>query len=388
MLSCSKHPVFRKSGPCFVILLIFLTLLGTVSCQANSQLTPTALAQATVVPPTATAVDPVEPVTDEPIDPTAVEPTDLPPATETQMPSATPPPTATSSPTMTATPVPTETPLPSPTPVPTLPAPPWLSYLNLFREMADLPPLSDREALNIGSDLHSHYMVVNDDPIAHDEDKENPYYAEAGNQAAMNGNLFATSQLEANYIWSINFWVSAPFHLISMLDPVLEMVGYGIHNEAIGETQMAAVLDVDSYPDGSTDGIEYPIMFPGNGSETWVVRHSMYEWPYPLGNCPGYTTPTGPPIVLFLGDGSRIPNVTSHRFAKGDQVLESCLFDETTYHNDDPYAEGVGRTILGDTDAIVIMPRYELPVDETYSVQVTADGETYTWSFRTGRPPD
>jgi len=254
--------------------------------------------------------------------------------------------------------------------------------------MAYLPPLSDREALNIGSGLHSHYMVVNDDPIGHDEDKDNPHYAEAGNRAAMNGNLFATSQLDANYIWSINFWVSAPFHLISMLDPTLEMVGYGIHNEAIGETQMSAVLDIDSYPEGSADGVEYPIMFPGNGSETWVVRHSMYEWPYPLGNCPGYTTPTGPPIVLLLGDGSRTPNVTSHRFAKGDQVLESCLFDETNYHNDVPYDEGVGRTILGESDAIVIMPRYELPVDETYTAQVTVDGETYTWSFRTRYPPD
>jgi hypothetical protein len=203
-----------------------------------------------------------------------------------------------------------------------------------------------------------------------------------------NSNIFATSQLEADYVWSINFWVSAPFHLISMLDPTLEMVGYGIHNEATGETQMAAVLDVDSYPEGPADGVEYPLMFPGNGSETWVVRHSLYEWPYPLGNCPGYTTPSGPPIVLLLGDGSRIPNVTSHRFAKGDQVLESCLFDETNYRNDDSYAEGVGRTILDGRDAIVIMPRYQLPIDETYTVQVTVDGETYTWSFRTRRGPD
>jgi hypothetical protein len=254
--------------------------------------------------------------------------------------------------------------------------------------MADLPPLSDREALNIGSRLHSHYMVVNDEPIAHRQDKDNPHFDEAGNQAAKNSNIFATSQLEADYIWSINFWVSAPFHLISMLDPTLEMVGFGTHSEELGDTQMAAVLDVNSYPEGPDDGIEYPLMFPGNGSETWVVRHSLYEWPYPLGNCPEFTAPSGPPIVLLLGDGSRTPNVTSHRFAKGDQVLESCLFDETNYRNDDPYAEGVGRKILDGSDAIVIMPRHQLPIDETYTVQVTVDGETHTWSFRTRRGPD
>ena len=336
MSSCSQHLVSRKIGSFFVLLLISLALLGAVACQGNSQATSPAISKVTAVSPTATAVDPVEPATAEPIDPTAIVPTDLPSATATKIPSATPPPTATSIPTVIATPVPTETLHPSPTPVPTPPAPQWLSYLNRFRAMANLPPFSDREALNLGSRLHSQYMVVNDKPIAHGEDKNNPYYDEAGDQAAENSNIFATSQLEADYIWSINFWVSAPFHLISMLDPTLEMVGYGTHNEAIGEIQMAAVLDVDSYPQARIDGIEYPLMFPGSGSVTWVVRHSLYEWPYPLGNCPEYTTPSGPPIVLILGDGSRIPNVTSHRFAKGDQVLESCLFDETNYRNDDP----------------------------------------------------
>ncbi len=253
--------------------------------------------------------------------------------------------------------------------------------------MANLPPLSDREAYTLGSSLHSRYMVVNDAPIAHRQDKKNPLYDIAGDQAAKNGNIFATSQTEADYLWSVNFWVSAPFHLIGMLDPRLQEVGYGDHNEDIGDVNMAAVLDIRSDPRRANAGTEYPIYFPGDGSETWVVRHSMFEWPDPYGSCPGYSRPSGPPIVLLLGDGSRTPKVTNHRFARGDQPLDSCLFDETSYRNPDQFALKTGKTILDLNDAIVIIPREQLPINEEYTVQVTVDGQTYTWSFTTRKGP-
>ena len=108
----------------------------------------------------------------------------------------------------------------------------------------------------------------------------------------------------------------------------------------------------------------------------------------PYGSCPGFSRPSGAPIVLLLGDGSLTPRVTSHRFAKGDQPLESCLFDQTSYRNDNSFAQEVGRTILDESDAIVIIPREPLPIDETYTAQVVANGETYTWSFQTRKGPD
>ena len=239
----------------------------------------------------------------------------------------------------------------------------------------------------MGSGLHSRYMVVNDDPIAHDEDRDNPLYDEAGDQAARNGNLFATDQMEADYVWGFRFWVSAPFHLIRMLDPRLEEVGYGEYREKIGSTNMAAVLDIGSDPREATGDTEYPIFFPGDGSETWIVRHKLPEWPETFGSCPGYTRPTGPAIVLLLGDGSLTPQVTNHRFARGDEPLESCLFDETSYRTENVYAQEAGRNILDKNDAVVIMPREPLAIDETYTVQVTVNGETYTWSFSTRGEP-
>jgi len=253
--------------------------------------------------------------------------------------------------------------------------------------MAGLEIVTDWEPYTIGSKSHSHYMVINDAAIAHSQDPDNPYFDPAGDQAARNGNIFATSQLEANYIWSINFWASAPFHLIGILDPNLNRVGYGDYMEDGGDVNMAAVLDIGSDP-GEKNEVNYPVMFPGPNSSTWIVRHSLYEWPDPVGSCPGYTRPTGAPIVLFLGDGSGTPQVENHRLALGDILLETCIFDESSYRNFDPYAEQVGRTILNHNDAIVIIPRSPLAADSTYTAQVTADGKTYTWQFNTIKRPN
>ena len=60
-----------------------------------------------------------------------------------------------------------------------------------------MPPLNEDESLTYGSQWHSRYMVVNDRPIAHAEDRANPLYDPAGHQAGINSNIFATSQFEA-----------------------------------------------------------------------------------------------------------------------------------------------------------------------------------------------
>lgn len=309
--------------------------------------------------------------------PQPVEPTEA-PAEDVPAPTATPQP-----------PEPTATPLPEPTATPiVVPGPAWLTMFNKVRDLAHLPHIPASAALTTGSQWHSRYMVVNDEPIAHKEDINNPLYDEAGDIAAINGNIFATSQTEANYEWGINFWVSAPFHLVPMLHPRLQTAGYGDYVEAVGDTNMAAVMDVRSEREGEADGIEYPIFFPADGSSTWVVRHSLFEWPDPIGSCPGFSRPAGAPIVVQFGDGSITPNVSSFTMAMGSTPIEVCMFNESTYRNSNAYAEGVGRTTLDGQDAVVLMPRQPLAADAEYTVQLVANGETYTWSFKTiKRPP-
>ena len=268
------------------------------------------------------------------------------------------------------------------------PAVEWLRYLNLFRQIGDLPPLVEAEPLTYGSQWHSRYMVINDTPIAHSEVEGNALYDPAGDQSARHGNIFATPQIEADYTWPIHFWISAPFHLVPIIDPALESVGFGHHNQEAGNFKMASVLDVRSNLAEGPVEASYPVYFPGDGAATWVVRHSLYEWPDALSSCPGYARPSGPPLVLQLGDGSLQPSVSSHAVYADDQLRESCLFDETSYSNPDPWAQSTGRAILDERDAVVIMPRHPLAVDKTYRVEVTADGQSYSWQFTTQRGPE
>ncbi|MCA9902129.1 MAG: CAP domain-containing protein [Ardenticatenaceae bacterium] len=263
----------------------------------------------------------------------------------------------------------------------------WLTYLNYFRSMGDLEPLQNSAALTNGSQLHSRYMVLNDDPISHNESHSNPLFTPEGNQAAKNGNIFATTQIEADYRWAINFWVSAPFHLVNILDPTLATVGYGEYHAQNGTFKMAAVLDVLSEKGNSEATVSYPLYFPAPDSSTWIVRESLYEWPDPLTSCPGYSRPTGSTVVLQLGDGSGTPRVTSYALSVNGQVVPSCLITEANYTNPDPFAQRTGRKVLGDQDAIVIIPRSPMLANSTYTVHIVANGQSYDWSFSTTNSP-
>ncbi|MEZ4516123.1 MAG: CAP domain-containing protein [Chloroflexota bacterium] len=338
--------------------------------------TDTPVTERPTLPPPAVAA-----VASATLPPTEPPPTALPTPTTTAESTVTPPPPATNTP----VPPPTE---PPPTPTAEAIYPAWLNYLNRFRTMGGLAPLSEQAALTLGSELHSQYMVVNDAAVSHEEDPGNPFYNEAGDQAARNGNVFATSMVEADYVWGINFWASAPFHLVPMLSPRLERVGFGDYNEAGGSVGMAAVLDVRSERNTGTTAPGYPLLFPGDGSTTWIGRHNLFEWPDPLTSCPGYARPSGPPIVIQLGDGDIVPIVGGHALLMGDTPVDTCLFDETTYTNPDIWAEKTGRQILDNQDAIVIIPRSPLVAGETYTAQVEVNGQRYTWQFNAVASPD
>jgi|GEM_PF-745737 len=325
-------------------------------------------AKATVVPEEPPPIATLEPAVTP--SPTAAPPTATPAPTATLLPTATPLPTATLLPTAE----------PSPTP---LPEPEWLIYLNSLRDIGGLHHLTDDVFLSEASRAHAAYMVLNDDPIAHRQDVNNPHYNKEAARVAPKANLFATSLPTGNYDWSMNFWVSAPFHILQVIDPELQTVGYGQFRDTNGSVQMAGVLDVALAPRARLAPDVFPLYFPADGGETWILRLSLYEWPESYGNCPGYSNepPSGPTIVLQLGSGETTPRVTNYRFLQGSVVLESCIFDETTYLNPNPYAQQQGRTILNERDAVVLIPFKPLEVGKTYTVYIEVNGQAHNWSF-------
>ncbi|WP_376791193.1 CAP domain-containing protein [Thermoflexus sp.] len=258
--------------------------------------------------------------------------------------------------------------------------PEWLSRLNAYRAMAGLPPVAENPEWNEGCSQHARYMVKND-VITHREDPNNPWYTPEGDTCGRNANVMVSSNATASDAYAIDVWMQAPFHAVGMLDPRLMRVGYGSYREADGGWQMGAALDVIRGLGTSVAGVSLPIRWPGDGSTTSLRAFRVGEYPDPLAHC-RYTAPTGVPILLLLGTGSLTPNVTAHSLKRDEVPVEHCVFDETTYTNPtDPNQQQLGRLILDSRDAIVILPKDPLSPGSRYTVSVTVNGQTYTWSF-------
>ncbi len=282
-----------------------------------------------------------------------------------------------------ATPTPTTTPTPLPTPTPTATPQPgleWLDYVNQFRALANLPHLTENPTWSAGGVLHGRYMVKND-VITHAEDPTNPWYTAEGDAAGRNGNVAVSSSVNTSDRFAIDLWMTGPFHAIGIIDPQLSQTGFGSYREAIGAWRMGATLDVLRGLGALPPGTTFPIFFPKEGGQMWLTRYNGNEAPDPLTSCPGYSAPSGPPVMLQLGSGNVTPNVTASSFLRDGQPLEHCIFDETNYVNNNGSLQSLGRSVLNGRDAIVIMPRSPLVSGSTYTASVTTNGNTYTWSF-------
>jgi uncharacterized protein YkwD len=256
----------------------------------------------------------------------------------------------------------------------------WLEAVNYYRAMAGLPSVTENVTYSDGTWKHARYMVKND-YIGHSEDPANPWYTPEGLQAAQSSNLMVSSNVNTTDEDAISLWMSGPFHALGIIDPALHEAGFGSYRENIGSYRMGAALDVirglGSIPGGTT----FPIYFPKDGAYTPLLSHSG-ESPSPLTSCPGYSAPSGSPIILQIGDGSQTPTVTAHSLLENGAAKDHCIFDETNYCNPDSGSQSLGRSILDSRDAIVIMPRHPLVAGAEYTVSITVNGSTYTWSFR------
>jgi hypothetical protein len=268
-----------------------------------------------------------------------------------------------------------------------MPAPgDWLAYVNYYRALACLPAVTENAAYSDGDRKHAKYMVKNDF-IGHSESSLLPYYTPEGAAAAAVSNVMASQDVNATDNYAIDLLMRGPFHAVGILDPKLQQVGFGSYREADGGWQMAAALNVLSGLGSSPPAsVTYPVMWPANGLTVNLRSYTGFESPDPLASCPGYTAPSGLPIILQLGAGNAIAfggasPVTAFSFKQGAATLESCEFDENNYQNPDSNSQNLGRAVLSTRDAIVIVPRNPLTPGATYTVSVTANSQVYTWSF-------
>ncbi len=258
--------------------------------------------------------------------------------------------------------------------------PDWLTYINSMRALASLPPLALNAAWSDGAAKHARYMVKND-YIGHDEDPTNPWFTPEGRDAARSGNVLVSSNINMGVEEAIDMWMQGPFHALGILDPALRETGFGIYREAVGVRHFGATLDVLRGRSTVPDTISFPVMWPGDGATVHLTTFPGNEFPDPLSSCPGYTAPTGLPIIVQFGNGSTTPRVTASSFTQGTTELPHCVFDETTYNHPDPAFQSWGRNLLNSRDAVVIIPRAPLEPGATYTVTLTVNGTRLTWTF-------
>ncbi|MCC6188008.1 MAG: CAP domain-containing protein [Anaerolineales bacterium] len=260
---------------------------------------------------------------------------------------------------------------------PALPAD-WLGQVNFYRTTANLPPVTENAAWSAGNVFHARYSVKTN-TLQHDEDPANPWYTPEGQAAAQKSNLTASYAANAPDSWAIGAWMQAPFHALGILDPRLTQVGFGSYREADGGLQTSAGLDVIRGLNYAL-AAEYPVIWPAPGAVIPLSQH-WGEYPDPLASCPGYAAPAGLPLLLQLGPGHLIPQVSASAITTSGAALEHCVFSESTYTHPEGAAQGLGRAILNSRDAVVLVPRAPLAPGVAYTVSLTANGQTHTWSF-------
>lgn len=255
----------------------------------------------------------------------------------------------------------------------------WLARVNFYRAMATLPPVVEEPTLSATVQQHARYMVAHD-VIQHSQNSRRSWSTPEGAAAAAVSNLAGSlSPVEPDF-WAVDMWMQAPFHAIGILDPALQLVGFGIHRATDGKIQTAAGLDVIR---GRTIGpptVSYPIVWPADGTTVPIGTHTT-EYPSPLSSCAGYKAPTGLPLIVQIGAGADVPRVTHTAISNGTRWLHHCVFDESTYRNRNEVEQRLGRTILASRDAIVLIPREPLEFGLRYRVQVEVNGQQINWTF-------
>ena len=270
--------------------------------------------------------------------------------------------------------------------------PPWLTRINMYRAMAELPPLANDEALTEGSQNHAVYLVKNyaksvragkaAEADLDTESSSHPFYTHEGKVAAAHCEVDFDYEEHPSQDRAIDRWIEGPIHRMLLLNPDLQRIGYGYYCEDGFCAQAVNVVDgiAQEAPDPDKQlAIEFP---PVN--TTISLGNLSREDPNPLAACPGYEYPVGLPITFEIGSyvGAKLTNysIVKEDAPPGAPPIEACGYDAFSYRNDSRTQLGqvIGR--LKAFSGVVVIPRRPLAAGN-YRASVTVNGKDYSWPF-------
>ncbi|HLX38115.1 MAG TPA: CAP domain-containing protein [Candidatus Binataceae bacterium] len=271
------------------------------------------------------------------------------------------------------------------------PAPPWLSRINMYRGMEELPALANDSALSEGAQGHAVYLIKNFSRGVRDgsassadigsESSKKPFYTPGGHRVAPHSEVAFDSGEHQSQDASIDKWMQGPYHRMLLLNPALQRIGYGYYCE---DGLCAQVLDIE-------DGIardpvepdkEVAIEFPPANS-TLSLSDLRHEEPSPLESCPGYAFPVGLPITFEVGSfaGAKL---VSYSIVKKDDAsakpIEACGYDAYTYRNELRSRMSAVVGTLKAFSGVVVIPRRPLEPG-TYRATIVVNDREYSWPF-------
>ena len=243
-----------------------------------------------------------------------------------------------------------------------------LSSVNYYRAMAGLAPVTINDSLAPGARNHSCYMLLNG--MSHDESTTAAGYTVDGQYAGKHANIAVTSDASKSADGFVQLWMAAPFHAIGILRPNLTSVSYGSCTDPAAPLawRKGATLDVLSGL-GPRPSLGAPIVWPGDGSTTKLDKF-IVETPDPLAMC-GWSSGGGLPVIAMMPE----PAVNASATITGPNgALPVCALSAQNV------SDAAAKSILAGNNAVTVLPRNPL-VPGVYTVSVTTDARTVSWSF-------
>jgi hypothetical protein len=280
-----------------------------------------------------------------------------------------------------------------------------LARVNYWRAQAGLPEVkAGPSALAAG---HARYLIKNhigspDQVFA--EDPANPLYQAQFAWAPWNILILLTDRIPKDGPALIDTWFTDPYTTFNLLGIEANRAGYG---DYCAGGRCALVLQIYYDPAAKVPHSParrvFPLEFPPPGA---VLTAAMTAYhgaasnpPLPLApasasirflaNCPGYATPTGPPIILQLGPrrlSDHVLSITDNSLARDEQPVEHCLVDWTNYQNSQGGLAGLVRNLMRMYQTVVLIPRQPLRPGASYTASITVEGKPHRWTFSTAPP--
>jgi hypothetical protein len=300
--------------------------------------------------------------------------------------------------------------------------------VNYYRAMAKLPPIVNDPAISAGALNHARYLVKNGiaggDIVLENkqlhfqtpqdafrwEDKGKPFFTNSGASAGRYAVVLTTSELNLSGADLVDLLMTMPFSGLIPMVPQFSVAGLGAYCDpgqcavviayrfALEKSVRIALYDgpaSDRFWNPSLGLIPMekgrlraPVEFPPDGATISLQSSAGEDYPDPLSACPGYTSPTGTPISIQLGQGYGPDDsleVSSVLVTRDSTDIETCLIASASYAGRDAAQTEDGKRRLATLGAAVIIPRAPLASGQ-YKVALKEGGTLYQWGFTVAAP--